>query len=551
MPADPAPAAADPASDPAAVDDRPRRPTWPAPGYRAATADADAGRRRPVRAAPAAAPPAPGREPAPWPPRRRPAAPLDPAPASVRSMQPSRYAAGRRPDRRPEPRWPALLDPLVRRLSPEPAPRRPLAPARPRGRRPARPARPVAPRLARHRLARSCGCGGSPSRRRCTSTRSTTPGPATEFLQDWRYGLSHSIYEWTHPHLAKYAMALGIVAWGDDRVNGHERPRRAGPRLRDRAALGRRAAARQAGRRPAVRGDRCVARRDGRVAAHRRHPRLRPGDPPAHRDVRACPGVTNVAVDTSGHQLFAVTARRRRLRRRHVARARSAADRHVRVGARPADPPRLVRDRRSSSSSRRATARSSSRSRRPTTSSRSTRRPAPSLGQVASGRGRGHRVGGQGRGADRRPDRRRRSRGHGQDARRASSAATRKTIQAQLERTRRTRSSWPASIDPTNRAAIDAAIADGRLDGLSFQQLHRGGGGRLGRRRARVAVRRHDHRRRPDHRRRDRPDPDEQPRRAAALRRDGQRRSRSSSCRPTGGRTRRRSSRRRSRCPAR
>ena len=32
---------------------------------------------------------------------------------------------------------------------------------------------------------------------------------ATEFLQYWRYGLSHDIYEWTHPHLAKYAMAGG------------------------------------------------------------------------------------------------------------------------------------------------------------------------------------------------------------------------------------------------------------------------------------------------------------------------------------------------------
>ena len=44
------------------------------------------------------------------------------------------------------------------------------------------------------------------------------PRTATEFLQDWRYGLDHDIYEWTHPHLAKYAMALGIVAWGEDRV---------------------------------------------------------------------------------------------------------------------------------------------------------------------------------------------------------------------------------------------------------------------------------------------------------------------------------------------
>ena len=43
---------------------------------------------------------------------------------------------------------------------------------------------------------------------------------ATEFLQDWRYGMSHDIYEYTHPHLAKYAMAGGLVAWGDDRVTG-------------------------------------------------------------------------------------------------------------------------------------------------------------------------------------------------------------------------------------------------------------------------------------------------------------------------------------------
>jgi hypothetical protein len=41
---------------------------------------------------------------------------------------------------------------------------------------------------------------------------------ATEFLQDWRYGEPHTIYEFTHPHLAKYVMAAGIVAWGDDRV---------------------------------------------------------------------------------------------------------------------------------------------------------------------------------------------------------------------------------------------------------------------------------------------------------------------------------------------
>ena len=42
---------------------------------------------------------------------------------------------------------------------------------------------------------------------------------ATEFLQGWRYGIDHDIYEWTHPHLAKYLMAGGIVLWGEDHVS--------------------------------------------------------------------------------------------------------------------------------------------------------------------------------------------------------------------------------------------------------------------------------------------------------------------------------------------
>ena len=42
---------------------------------------------------------------------------------------------------------------------------------------------------------------------------------ATEFLQGWRYGLDHDIYEWTHPHLAKYVMAGGIALWGEDDVS--------------------------------------------------------------------------------------------------------------------------------------------------------------------------------------------------------------------------------------------------------------------------------------------------------------------------------------------
>ncbi len=43
---------------------------------------------------------------------------------------------------------------------------------------------------------------------------------AMEFLQDWRYDDPHDIFEWTHPHLAKYAMAVGIEVFGDHRVTG-------------------------------------------------------------------------------------------------------------------------------------------------------------------------------------------------------------------------------------------------------------------------------------------------------------------------------------------
>ena len=41
---------------------------------------------------------------------------------------------------------------------------------------------------------------------------------AIEFLQDWRYGEPHGIYEYTHPHLAKYAIAEGIDIFGNNRV---------------------------------------------------------------------------------------------------------------------------------------------------------------------------------------------------------------------------------------------------------------------------------------------------------------------------------------------
>jgi hypothetical protein len=43
---------------------------------------------------------------------------------------------------------------------------------------------------------------------------------ATEFMQFWRYGEPHAIYEYTHPHVAKYAIAAGLQLFGAPRVDG-------------------------------------------------------------------------------------------------------------------------------------------------------------------------------------------------------------------------------------------------------------------------------------------------------------------------------------------
>lgn len=42
---------------------------------------------------------------------------------------------------------------------------------------------------------------------------------AAEFMQDWKYGEPHAIYEYTHPHLAKYLIALGLETIGAPRVS--------------------------------------------------------------------------------------------------------------------------------------------------------------------------------------------------------------------------------------------------------------------------------------------------------------------------------------------
>ena len=43
---------------------------------------------------------------------------------------------------------------------------------------------------------------------------------ATEFMQFWRYDDPHAIYEYTHPHVAKYAIAAGLELFGAPRVDG-------------------------------------------------------------------------------------------------------------------------------------------------------------------------------------------------------------------------------------------------------------------------------------------------------------------------------------------
>ncbi|HLA16482.1 MAG TPA: phospholipid carrier-dependent glycosyltransferase, partial [Candidatus Limnocylindrales bacterium] len=117
------------------------------------------------------------------------------------------------------------------------------------------------------------------------------PRTAMEFLQHWRYGEPHAIYEYTHPHLAKYAMATGIVLFAGDDV---DRSSELGVPVRD-AAVERRYDDPVA---PAGRGgDRLhVATGDG----------VRVYDL-ATRDLVAevpWPGASAVAVDDTNHRLY-------------------------------------------------------------------------------------------------------------------------------------------------------------------------------------------------------------------------------------------------------
>ena len=124
----------------------------------------------------------------------------------------------------------------------------------------------------------TCGSWSCSSCRRCAATyRVDEPArmhfdevyharTATEFLQDWRYGMTHSIYEWTHPHLAKYAMARGIMPFAGHDVAASSN---LGSPVRDATIEPRRPDQSRPRREPAIGVDRGPAR------AHR----LRPPDP--------------------------------------------------------------------------------------------------------------------------------------------------------------------------------------------------------------------------------------------------------------------------------
>ena len=67
---------------------------------------------------------------------------------------------------------------------------------------------------------RWCAATASTSRWACTSTRSTTPARPPSSCRTGSTAQPHAIYEFTHPHLAKYAMAWGIRLAGGNEVTG-------------------------------------------------------------------------------------------------------------------------------------------------------------------------------------------------------------------------------------------------------------------------------------------------------------------------------------------
>jgi len=118
---------------------------------------------------------------------------------------------------------------------------------------------------------------------------------ATEFLQHWRYGLSHDIYEWTHPHLAKYAMAGGLAVLGADEI---EASTELGVPVRDAVVEPRRDDLSGAGARL---GDRLHVATGDEVRVYDLRTRS--------LEARfAIPGATRFALDPTGQRLFVAGA---------------------------------------------------------------------------------------------------------------------------------------------------------------------------------------------------------------------------------------------------
>ena len=116
---------------------------------------------------------------------------------------------------------------------------------------------------------------------------------AMEFLQDWRYGMPHSIYEYTHPHVAKYGMALGIEVLGNHRVTSTAQLSATTTDATHRTTLG-----------PDRPADRPLRRPDVCRHGHGRR-RLRPGAARAGTDRHDRRSIRAVAVDPGTHTLYA------------------------------------------------------------------------------------------------------------------------------------------------------------------------------------------------------------------------------------------------------
>ena len=282
---------------------------------------------------------------------------------------------------------------------------------------------------------------------------------ATEFLQHWRYGISHDIYEWTHPHLAKYAMAGGLVAWGDDRVSATS--------------------------------DLGVPVRDAIVEVRRDDPALPDGRAGDRVHVVTGSELRSYDLETAGADLRHAGPGRRRADARPGRRAALHRDgrrpdpRLRRVLASTAsgtseagafvEPPSAfgridgsiaqhVRDRGRSDTPRRDGRRPAGR--------RSTRPRPRSVGIDRSGWHRRFRARWDRVGRDDAARRGRGSRGGGRGSRRPA-RRRRRDLRGQAPLHGRIGRSLPASAASTQKANIDAAIADGRLAGLSVEDVPR------------------------------------------------------------------------------